>query len=228
MSGEHFCFTSPDDPEPLECEQCAVFAERADYWRDAAEKRDAWLDAEMDRRRAAEAEVERLRRDWNWEMDQRCAAQHDVLRLQTYLSEACERAEKWETEYARIAGDYAEETSALTARAEKAEAEVERLRLQLAAAQSQINGFYLGSPDTRLRDMTHERDALRAEVERLREAANFAANAADGFRAELEQLRYDHKTEIERLTQERDAFIEMNERLTADLEALRCRVFVRR
>ena len=60
MSGEHFCFTSPDDPEPLECEQCAVFAERADYWRDASEKRDAWLDAEMDRRRAAEAEVERL------------------------------------------------------------------------------------------------------------------------------------------------------------------------
>ena len=68
MSGEHFCFTSPDDPEPLECEQCAVFAERADYWRDAAEKRDAWLDAEMDRRRAAEAEVERLReRNAEWE-----------------------------------------------------------------------------------------------------------------------------------------------------------------
>jgi len=41
-------------------------------------------------------------------------------------------------------------------------------------------------------------------------------------------LFYDHETEVERLTQERDAFMEMNERLTADLEALRCRVFVRR
>lgn len=45
---------------------------------------------------------------------------------------------------------------------------------------------------------------------------------------EIEQLRYDHETEVERLTQERDAFMDMAERLTADLEALRCRVFVRR
>ena len=45
---------------------------------------------------------------------------------------------------------------------------------------------------------------------------------------EREQLRYDHETEIERLTSERDAFAEMAERLTADLEALRARVFVRR
>lgn len=41
-------------------------------------------------------------------------------------------------------------------------------------------------------------------------------------------LFYDHESEVQRLTQERDAFIEMNERLTADLEALRARVFVRR
>lgn len=71
-------------------------------------------------------------------------------------------------------------------------------------------------------------EKAEAEVERLREAANFAANAADGFRAELEQLRYDHEIEVERLTSERDAFMEMAERLTADLEALRARVFVRR
>ena len=36
---------------------------------------------------------------------------------------------------------------------------------------------------------------LHAEVERLREAANFAANAADGFRAEAEAL----KAEVERI-----------------------------
>ena len=58
-----------------------------------------------------------------------------------------------------------------------------------------------------------------------------AQRAADELRrlhAEVERLRYDHETEVERLTSERDAFIELNERLTADLEALRARVFVRR
>ena len=97
--------------------------------------------AAITRAEQAEAEVERLRRDWNWEMDQRCAAQHDVLRLQTYLSEACERAEKWETEYARIAGDYAEEVFALTARAEEAEAEVERLRADAARWLRSVEGL---------------------------------------------------------------------------------------
>lgn len=77
MSGQHFCFTSPDDPEPLECEQCAVFAESANNWRHTAEKRDAWLDAEMDRRRAAEAEVERLRALLiRMREDKRCAGWH--------------------------------------------------------------------------------------------------------------------------------------------------------
>lgn len=67
--------------------------------------------------------------------------------------------------------------------------EVERLRSELAAAQFQVHAFYSGTPELRLLAMTKERDALRAEVEQLREGANFAANAADGFRAEADALR---------------------------------------
>lgn len=65
---------------------------------------------------------------------------------------------------------------------------------------------------------------------RAREIAQgyWEAYCKDDLEAEIAQLRYDHETEVQRLTQERDAFIAMNERLTADLEALRCRIFVRR
>jgi hypothetical protein len=47
------------------------------------------------------------------------------------------------------------------ARAESAEAERERLRLDIAAKQQQINAFYLGTPEARLLAMTKERDRLR-------------------------------------------------------------------
>ena len=58
---KHYSYTSPDDPEPLDCDQCAVYAEKADYWLAAKERTDSYLDAEMDRRRAAEAERDELR-----------------------------------------------------------------------------------------------------------------------------------------------------------------------
>ena len=46
-------------------------------------------------------------------------------------------------------------------------AERDALRAEVAALQSQVNAFYLGTPESRLLAMTKERDALRAELDRL-------------------------------------------------------------
>jgi hypothetical protein len=44
----------------------------------------------------------------------------------------------------------------------------QELNLQTLTLAAQVNGFYAGTPDSRLLAITKERDALRAEVERLR------------------------------------------------------------
>ena len=57
--------------------------------------------------------------------------------------------------------------------------ERDALRLREIALQAQVNAFYSGTSNMRLLAMTRERDALRAEVERLRGALLTLANAAD-------------------------------------------------
>jgi len=131
-------------------------------------------------------------------------------------------------------------------RAEEAGAEVELLRKDYHHACATVAQLYAAATGRHgegpLRGVIEdaaavcsERDALRAEVERLRASCDDYASHKQRqderiieLQAEVERLRYDHETEVQRLTSERDAFMEMNERLTADLEALRARVFVRR
>ena len=60
------------------------------------------------------------------------------------------------------------QAEAWQAQAEADMIEIMRLRLEVAAKQQQINGFYAGTADSRLLAMTLERDQLRKDAERYR------------------------------------------------------------
>jgi hypothetical protein len=65
-------------------------------------------------------------------------------------------------------------------------AEIHRLQAENAALQSQVNSFYLGSPESRLLAMTRERDEWRARFEWL--AAQHWVEPEATFRLNLGDL----------------------------------------